>query len=121
MLLEGFYTVLSTTKNETGFSATIRLNKEHIIYKAHFDGNPITPGACMVQILKDLMRAQFDKDFTFNPIVNIKFLNVLKPDETTEATYNVKCHRDDKKIKANAVIVNGDKTYAKISGYFNEL
>ncbi len=121
MLLEGFYTVLSHTANETGFCATISLNKEHKIYKAHFPGNAITPGACIVQILKDLMCLHFDKKYSFNPISNVKFLNVLKPEETTEVTYNIKYRFDKRKIKVDAIVADEDKTYAKISGFFNEL
>ena len=29
----------------------LRLNPDHPIYHAHFPGNPITPGVCIVQIV----------------------------------------------------------------------
>lgn len=121
MLLEGFYTVLSITKTETGFSATIQLNEEHTIYKVHFSGNPITPGACIIQILKNLVCMHFGKRYSFDTILNVKFLNVLKPEETSQVTYNVKCKSDEKQIRVDAVVANNDKTYTKISGIFNEL
>ena len=31
----------------------IRLHPDHTIYKAHFPGEPITPGVCVIQIAKD--------------------------------------------------------------------
>ena len=53
-ILTDFYTLQSYDKNEKSFVANIILNKDHEIFKGHFPGNPVTPGVCMMQIVKEL-------------------------------------------------------------------
>ena len=44
--------VLSSRSNT---SFRLRLNPEHFIYQAHFPGEPVTPGVCILQIGKELL------------------------------------------------------------------
>ena len=54
-ILTDFYTLQSSEKEENGrFIAKITLNKDHDIFNGHFPGNPVTPGVCMMQIVKEL-------------------------------------------------------------------
>ena len=43
-MTDNLYTTINIEDNENGFVAEIETNPSHIIYKAHFPGNPITPG-----------------------------------------------------------------------------
>ncbi|MBQ0740088.1 3-hydroxyacyl-ACP dehydratase, partial [Aquimarina celericrescens] len=54
MLLKDFYktNTLITVGNIS--TVTITINKNHKIFKGHFPGNPVTPGVCMIQIIKEL-------------------------------------------------------------------
>lgn len=122
MLIEGFYQIISTEeKEECEFVASVRLNKDHQVYQAHFPGNPITPGVCTIQILKDIVCLKFNKILVFNQISNVKFLNVINPLETPEIDFIIKFSIVEKSIKINAVVRDGEKIYTKISGFFNEL
>ena len=40
----------------------ITLNPAHEIFKGHFPGNPVMPGVCTVQIVKELLSAHLKKD-----------------------------------------------------------
>ena len=54
-LIDSLYKVISDTRSETGHVFSIELDPEHFIYKAHFPGEPITPGVCIMQIAKELL------------------------------------------------------------------
>ncbi|MDR2813766.1 MAG: beta-hydroxyacyl-ACP dehydratase [Prevotellaceae bacterium] len=78
-LADDFYKVVQETGGDTEFEYLISLNKEHFIYRAHFPGNPITPGVCIVQLCKELMERRVKKTLFLNKIANVKFLSVINP------------------------------------------
>ena len=57
MLNSTFYTIRKRTDTEGGVDYRVSLNASHIIYEAHFPGNPVTPGVCIIQIVKELVEA----------------------------------------------------------------
>lgn len=58
----------------------IELLQDSVIYKAHFPGRPITPGACMIQIVQEVAQAYFgDPLLQVRHIANLKFLALLEP------------------------------------------
>ena len=80
------------------------LNPECFIYKAHFPGNPITPGVCIVQTCAELLGEITGKKMEIIAAKDIKFLNILSP--LTTATVD---------FVFSAVATDGDNTTAKIS------
>ena len=80
MLIEGLYSVIALEQSNEGVKATIRLNKDHGIFKGHFPGNPIMPGVCMIQIIKELTEEAVDKTLFLSVSSNIKFMAIINPD-----------------------------------------
>jgi 3-hydroxyacyl-[acyl-carrier-protein] dehydratase len=89
MLLDNFYSIIDQgeTYDTNGtvdnpvrkFIFTIKLNPEHPIYKGHFPGNPIVPGVCQVQMIKELTSLVLKKDLVICKSDNIKFLSMILP------------------------------------------
>lgn len=52
----------------------IRLDSAHCVYKSHFEGHPITPGAVILQICLDLLPAN-------RKVCGVKNVKFLKPHE----------------------------------------
>lgn len=111
------YNILSLQKSDTGFEAIIGLDAEHIIYKAHFPGNPITPGVILLQICKqcaiDILRQQ-GKLSTYNPMISdikmLKFINFIVPQ--ADKTVTISIQQTDNTFKT--VIFDSEKEYAKM-------
>ena len=57
----------------------IRLKDDCFIYAAHFPNFPITPGVCVIQIVKELAEILFNQTLTLKSIKNAKFLKVMQP------------------------------------------
>ncbi|MFA7599606.1 MAG: hypothetical protein WCY35_02680, partial [Bacteroidales bacterium] len=82
MLKDDFYSLVEgTCDTEGNYLCKLRLNASHEIYQAHFPGNPITPGACIVQIAKELSELMIDKSIIITEIKNLKFIHVIVPHE----------------------------------------
>lgn len=77
-LLDALFTIVETDGQRT----RIRLNPEHVIYQAHFPGNPITPGVCLIQIVSELTALQVHQHLSLQTVVNLKFAAPVSPIDT---------------------------------------
>lgn len=81
MLLQDFYTVDTIdSSNEGKYVATITLNKNHAIFKGHFPGNPVTPGVCMMQIIKEITESVLNTSLLMVSTSNVKFMALINPE-----------------------------------------
>lgn len=95
MLLQGFYTLNKVDKLDDGeYEAFIHLNKDHDIFKGHFPGNPVTPGVCMVQILKEITSQIVDKKLVMKSSSNIKFMALINPEKTPDLKLSISIKTD---------------------------
>jgi len=84
MLLQDFYKVLSLEKREQRHEAVILVNEKHEVFKGHFPGNPIMPGVCMMQIIKELTEEITESTLVMQSLSNVKFMALINPEVTPE-------------------------------------
>jgi 3-hydroxyacyl-[acyl-carrier-protein] dehydratase len=82
--LEGLYTLDNLTVVDTKATANITINKDHIVFKGHFPDNPVMPGVCMMQIIKEITEKIVDKTLFMQSASNIKFMAIINPFVTPE-------------------------------------
>lgn len=81
MLLKDLYIIKSfETTDGQKYVATIMLNKDHDVFKGHFPGNPVTPGVCMMQIIKELTQQAVNTPLIMISASNIKFMALINPE-----------------------------------------
>lgn len=81
MLLKDFYTVEKLENVSEGkYNAVVKLNNQHDIFKGHFPGNPVTPGVCMMQIIKELSQEIVGSSLFMISSSNVKFMALINPD-----------------------------------------
>jgi 3-hydroxyacyl-[acyl-carrier-protein] dehydratase len=81
MLLKDFYKILSSDKtNDGNYTVIVYLNKDHEVFKGHFPNNPVTPGVCMMQIIKELSEGILNKDLMLKTASNVKFMALINPE-----------------------------------------
>lgn len=115
-LRDSLYTIVSEFKGDGRHDFNIKLDPEHFIYKAHFPGEPITPGVCIMQIAKELLEEAVSEDLILSCVKNIKFLRIISPNEVTEICYSLaKISREDDQIKVQVTVTAGEDAYAKLS------
>ncbi|TDE31724.1 3-hydroxyacyl-ACP dehydratase [Flavobacterium ranwuense] len=110
MLLKDFYKILSLEKIDTQkYSATILINEKHEIFKGHFPGNPIMPGVCMMQIIKELTEQIAESSLMMQTLTNVKFMALINPDVTSEL-----------RLELDVVISEDGLVKVKNTTFFNE-
>ncbi len=113
MLLQNFYTLddLSLTDENLAL-AKISLNSKHEIFKGHFPGNPITPGVCMMQIIKEICSKIVDAPLQMTQSKNIKFLAIINPEVNPQLDITLNFNHLDINNFSVSAIVSFDETNA---------
>jgi len=85
MVLKDFYSILSEEKiSDSKYTVTILVNEKHEIFKGHFPGNPIMPGVCMIQIIKELTETITKSSLMIQTLANVKFMALINPETNPE-------------------------------------
>lgn len=101
---------------EEGSKTKIQLHPDYLIYQAHFPGNPITPGVCIVQIIGELAESRVGRQLSLHKVVNLKFLAPLSPVETPFADVIFTAIEDeDDTVRTKGMIMAGDRTMTKFT------
>lgn len=108
MLLQDFYKVDKIDSiNEGKYLASITLNKDHAIFKGHFPGNPVTPGVCMMQIIKEITESVLNVSLTMVSTTNVKFMAIINPEVNAELTLDL----DISENEANQIKVKNTTSF----------
>ncbi|WP_314951346.1 hypothetical protein [Tannerella forsythia] len=122
MLNNTFYTIRKRTDTEGGVDYRVSLNVSHVIYEAHFPGNPVTPGVCIIQMIKELVEAYRDTTFLLRTIKNVKFMKVIDPRIVGELTFALNVTtQDDGMTIVSGIVGKGDTIFSKINLIFEEV
>ncbi|MDR2913288.1 MAG: hypothetical protein LBV74_00385 [Tannerella sp.] len=116
MLKGEFFTIKEVADMDNGRTYRLGLNASHPIFLAHFAGNPVMPGACIVQMIKELSSDYFGMAFFTAAVKNMKFLQVINPLESPEISVQLTyTKQEDDRIFVSAVLNNDNIIYSKSS------
>lgn len=83
MLLDNFYKIIHIEEKEDGKrEIEIELNPGHALYQGHFPGQPVVPGVCTLQIIKESAEQIVNRPLQYAQIASSKFLSAVNPLET---------------------------------------
>lgn len=118
MLIEGLYTLQSIEQNEREVNAKVKLHKEHDVFKGHFPGNPIMPGVCMIQIIKELTEKVTGKELFLSVASNVKFMAKINPEVNEVIDLNLKISEENEIIKVKNITSYDETVALKLSTTF---
>ena len=118
--LDQLFIEKETIETADGFTVVVRCNPSHPVYTVHVPGNPITPGACLLQAAEDLFRQKMDRPVYLKSAKNIKYLSILIPAEGKEVKFNYShVVADEAECKAQVVITDDSTVFTKMSLAFS--
>lgn len=121
MLLNDLYTVVQSDQsmNCAHITALIRLNPSHDVFKGHFPGNPILPGVCMIQIMKEILMDQLSGNLLFENLDSIKFLSVINPERDSFLKFDAVLKETVSGGRSfSATLCSGSVVFCRIRGDF---
>ena len=115
-MIEDFFEILSRDAQDEKTVWKVRLLLDSSIYKVHFPGTPITPGACQLEIVRALAVKEQGMPLEITSVKNIKYLQIVDPlvCDTIEVSETFK-PMEDGTLKCSAVISEGEAVMTKVS------
>lgn len=68
-------------KNENEYVVVFKCNAGHPIFKGHFPSQPVLPGVCMTQFVRESLSSVLKKELRLFQAKFIKFVNVVDPEK----------------------------------------
>ncbi|MBM1105512.1 3-hydroxyacyl-ACP dehydratase [Aurantibacter crassamenti] len=118
VLIENLYEVKSFENNNGAVIATVTLNKDHEIFNGHFPDNPVMPGVCMIQMIKELTERATAKKLFLSSCSNIKFMAIIDPEENKLLNLTINYSEDDGIIKIKNTATYEDTLALKLNATF---
>lgn len=98
----------------------IEINANHSVFEGHFPGNPVMPGVCQMEIVKEVVRSHFKRELFFNSVADMKFINMWLPNESNQVFLDISVEEIKNGFRLKASIYSGTKTYFKLRGELND-
>src|SRR4051812_961535 len=107
MLLNDFFHILHCKSEQQTITATLQINKAHAIFDGHFPGQPVVPGVCMMQMVKEVLEKEAQQNFLIRT-ADLKFLSILDPHVHQEVSAEIKSETTTEGLKVTATLFAAD-------------
>jgi len=117
MLKDSLFSIDNQAIQENQFLYNVTIHADHEVFKGHFAHEPILPGVCQIQMIKELLNMQYQKSFKIRESRSIKYLKPINPTRTSKLSVEIKIVNFDsasKKIKFKGRIFFENDVYMKI-------
>lgn len=120
MLLNDFFTINGLQVSGTDVTATIIIDPAHKIFEGHFPGQPVVPGVCQMQILKEIMEMVTEKKLDVVKAYDMKFLAVIDPSKNNLVSVSIKYAEDPSGgLQVTGNLFKDELQYFKFKGLLN--
>lgn len=116
MLENSFYHITSFEHENGIVAAEVSFNATDAIFKGHFPGQPVVPGACMLQMEKELLEKAIGQHVQLRKAGNIKYISHITPDAVCIFRIQYVVKEDGYEV-AGAISVNGKACYKSKTKY----
>jgi 3-hydroxyacyl-[acyl-carrier-protein] dehydratase len=116
MLMNDFYRIEYLQRDPNSVSCKVAFNKQHDIFKGHFPNQPVVPGVCMMQMVKELLEQQTDQTLWMRNADQVKFLQLVTPD--VQPIVNIAWQKSGGSYNVTATFKNEISFLFKLNGDF---
>lgn len=120
MLQNNLFTLANLQTAGNTITANVQLNPAHTIFEGHFPGQPVLPGVCMMQMVKEVLESTLSKPTRLVRADDLKFLSVIVPQPDKVIRIELTTHTDGASIKTDARLLDGYTVLFKFKGTFVE-
>ena len=114
--MKPLYNVDFVREADGGYDCGIHLDPSHLVYRAHFPGEPITPGVCILQMSVQILSRILDTPLRVERFKNVKFLQILVPGVAEDIVWRFRgIQREGDAVEAQCVLTSGESVIAKLS------
>lgn len=119
LFLDNLFFIIKNEVTPDAFKARISLDASHDIYKGHFPDNPITPGVCILQMVKEAIMNTYNIPLELEQLKHAKFLAFINPNLQPNVDLDVNIQqKDETGWQVAAVVKSEEGVHVKFSGRY---
>jgi 3-hydroxyacyl-[acyl-carrier-protein] dehydratase len=119
MLQGDFFDISNLETGDFDIKANLVINAGHKIFEGHFPGQPVVPGVCMMQMVKEIMEQVIGKKTNLVKAHEMKFLAIIDPRQnnviSASLTYAIE---ENETLSVSATFFKDELTHFKFKGLF---
>ncbi len=120
MLLNDFFTINETESSASEIWAELVINADHKIFEGHFPNQPVVPGVCMMQMIKEIIEQVLGKATNLVHAAEMKFMAIINPQVNNLIQATIKYAADENgAINIQASLFKDELIHFKFKGQFN--
>ena len=119
MLLNDFFTITDTESSASEIWAELLINANHKIFEGHFPNQPVVPGVCMMQMVKEIVEKVLEKETNLLRADEMKFLAIIDPQVNNRIQATIAyVINEDEQIKVTGLLYKDELVHFKFKGLF---
>ncbi len=116
MLENKYYQIISVQSGELSATFHIAILPDCDVYRGHFPGNPVCPGVCNIETLRECVSKLLHKKVRISTIKQCRLTAVATPTTCSELDVKVEVTPVGENYTVTASIFDGGKTYMEFKG-----
>lgn len=115
MLLHNYYTILQQSQESDAYLFEVSLNADCSVYKGHFPGEPVSPGVCNIQMLKECLETILGHTVLLDTIQQCRFTTLITP--VAYPVLEIRIYilqQEEGRVKFKATIGKGEEVYLEL-------
>lgn len=92
--MSDYYEIISEQLDATEGKWTVRLCRNADVYRGHFPGHPIAPGACNIEMIRQLASRLCGRECRFREITQCRFTHLITPERENPLQVTIRVDKD---------------------------
>lgn len=80
MTSDSLYSIISTHSENNNHKVCVKLNTSHPVYGGHFPDQPVLPGVCTLQMIRECAGMILNRNIRYKAIIQCKLTSAIMPD-----------------------------------------
>jgi 3-hydroxyacyl-[acyl-carrier-protein] dehydratase len=119
MLRDSLYKIISSDHRLNEINAVLEFNAADEIFNGHFPDHPVLPGACMLQIIKEVLEETLHISVRLKKADNVKFLTLIDPQINNWLQLEINYTLEEFGYRVTAALATDEVVCFKLQGLFN--
>ncbi len=121
MLIKDYYTIESMSKKDDGTTCFyIHLRPDSTIYEGHFPGEPVSPGVCNIQMIKECAEQMVGKPLLLNNLQQCRLTTLVTPLTHPQVEVTIQLEEKREAYKLKATLGKGKESYLELKAELTE-
>ena len=111
MLIESYYKINGIVKEEGKTIFHIALNPDCGVYEGHFPGEPVSPGVCNIQMIKECAEQVVGKSLFLSNLQQCRLTTLVTPLVHSQVEVTICMEEKGEVYKLKATLGKGEEVY----------